>query len=143
MDLAVLRTPQNFLAPVSPQDVASRAGLAVRAAGVDASGGPGAGQRLELAGAVVVAQADLDAYGPGLVVRMPGVRAGFSGGPVLDAHGRLLGMIAGIRSSASANAAAPASSYAPLRARPADEAYVLRAADIRREAARLVAAAGG
>jgi CBS domain-containing protein len=109
---------------------------------VDASGGPGTGGRLELGGAVVAPRAEIAAYGPGLVVRMPGVRPGFSGGPVLDAEGRLVGMIAAIRASPAAGAARP-SGFAPIRARPADEAYVLRAADIRREARRLVPAAGG
>lgn len=140
MDLAVLRAPAGLAPPVGPADAEGRRGLAVRAAGVDASGGPRAGARLELGGAVTDPREDLGAYGPGLVVHMPGVRPGFSGGPVLDEAGRLVGMIAAIR-PAGGGAADQASGYAPRRARPADEAFVLRAAEIRREAARLIAAA--
>ncbi len=144
MDLALLRTPAGFLPAVSTEDASGRAGLAVRGAGVDASGGPGSGDRLELAGAVTEPRTDLTAYGPGLVVRMPGVRPGFSGGPVFDAEGRLVGMIAAIRSSdAHRGRARAASGYAPLRQRPADEAFVLRASELRREARRLLAAVGG
>lgn len=142
MDLAVLRTPAGLLPPVGPADAEGRRGMAVRAAGVDASGGPRSGARLELDGAVTEPRQDLTAYGPGLVVHMPGVRPGFSGGPVLDAAGRLVGMVAAIRPSPD-RAIAAASGYAPRRFRAADEAYVLRAADIRREAARLLGAAAG
>jgi S1-C subfamily serine protease len=142
MDLALLRTPPGFLPAVPRDDAPGRAGLRVRGAGVDASGGPGAGTRLELAGAVTDPRSELAAYGPGLVVRMPGVRPGFSGGPVLDAEGRLVGMITAIRAGDAARGARAASGYAPLRRRPADEAFVLRAAEIRAEARRLLAAAG-
>ncbi|MBP7243191.1 serine protease [Amaricoccus sp.] len=140
MDLAVLRVPAGFVAPVPATDADERRGLAVRAAGVDASGGPQAGARMELAGAVIGPRQRLGAYGPGMIVRMPGVRPGFSGGPVFDAGGRLVGMIAAIRSS-PATLAAAASGLAPAGARYADEAFVLGAGDIRREAARLLAAA--
>jgi S1-C subfamily serine protease len=143
MDLAVLRLPPDALPSVAAEDAPGRAGLAVRGAGVDASGGPGAGERLELAGSVTRPRADLAAYGPGLVVLMPGVRPGFSGGPVLDADGRLVGMIAAIRAGGAPGAGAGVSGFAPLRRRPADEAFVLRAGEIRREARRLLAAAGG
>lgn len=140
MDLAVLRVPVDLAPPVPEADADGRGGLAVRAAGVDASGGPQAGVRLELAGVVTRPREDLRAWGPGLVVRMPGVRPGFSGGPVLDARGRLVGMIAAIRTSPAG--LADASAYAPARVVYADEAFVLRAGAIRREAARLLAAAG-
>ncbi len=138
MDLAILRTPSGFLPVVSGRDAPRVAGLAVLGAGVDASGSRGTGPRMELPGSVVDPQTDLGAFGPGLVVRMPGVRPGFSGGPVLDAEGHLVGMITAIRSSAGA-APAPAGG---AHQRPADEAFVLRAAEIRREAERLLRRAG-
>lgn len=138
MDLALLRMPTDFALAVPARDATARRGLAVRSAGVDATGGPGLGPLMELTGAVVVDHSDLGAYGPGLVVRMPGVRFGFSGGPVLDAEGRLVGMITAIRSSAGP---VPASGQGRAAAGAPDEAFVLRAAEIRAEAARLLRAA--
>ncbi len=139
MDLALLSAPEGFATPVATSDAPARPGLAVRGAGIDASGGRGLGPIMELHGAVIAPRLDLGAYGPGLVVRMPGVRPGFSGGPVLDAQGRLVGMIAAIRSSGAATAAA--GSFAPARAPAPDEAFVLVAAEIRAEARRLLATA--
>jgi len=140
MDLAVLRTPRGFSTVVSAVDAPPVVGLAVRGAGIDASGGRGVGPRMELAGVVVQPRVELGAYGPGLVVRMLGVRPGFSGGPVLDAEGRLVGMITAIRSSGATLAARGAAGVA--RQRQADEAFVLRASEIRRETARLLKLAG-
>lgn len=143
MDLALLRVPAGFLPVVSAEDAPRRAGLVVQGAGVDASAGPGLGPRLELGGTVIAPETDLGAYGPGLVVAMSGVRPGFSGGPVLDGEGRLVGMITAIRASAAPRAGAlRASSRAPAGRRAPDEAFVLRAAEIRREASRLLRAAG-
>lgn len=141
MDLAILRAPSGFLPVVSPRNAPSRPGLAVQGAGVDASGGRGMGPRMELAGEVVHPDVDLGAYGPGMVIAMPGVRPGFSGGPVLDGEGRLVGMITAIRASGAAGAAR-ASGGGPARRRPPDEAFVLRAGEIRSEALRLLRAAG-
>ncbi len=135
MDLALLDAPEGLLPAVSAEDAPAAAGLRVRGAGVDAAQGPRAS--LELGGDVVTPRVELRAYGPGLVVRMPGVRPGFSGGPVLDGAGRLVGMIAAIRSSDGRPTVALGG-----RAVIADEAYVLRAAEIRAEARRLIRAAG-
>ncbi len=142
MDLAVLRTPTGFAPAVAAANAEPRAGLAVRGAGVDAGDGRGIGPRLELDGAVIAPRADLGAYGPGLVISMPGVRPGFSGGPVLDDAGRLVGMITAIRPSPGPARAASGSSFAPTRARQPDEAFVLRAEAIRAEAERLLQLAG-
>jgi S1-C subfamily serine protease len=139
MDLALLRPPAGFLPAVSVENAPRRAGLSVLGAGVDASGRPGLGPRLELGGMVIAPETDLGAYGPGLVVAMPGVKPGFSGGPVLDAEGRLVGMITAIRASAAPQSASSrAPTRAPERTRAPDEAFVLRAAEIRREAVRLL-----
>lgn len=140
MDLALLEAPSGFAPVVSGRNAPRRAGLAVQGAGIDASSGRGVGPHMELTGAVIHPETDLGAYGPGLVVSMPGVRPGFSGGPVLDAEGRLVGMITAIRSS-EARAAAPAASAASAQQRLPDEAFVLRADEIRREAHRLLRAA--
>lgn len=138
MDLALLRMPIDFARVVPARDAPARAGLSVRGAGVDATGGPGLGPLMELSGNVIVDRADLGAYGPGMVVRMPGVRPGFSGGPVLDHDGRLVGMITAIRSSAGHS---PASGQGRSGTGRPDEAFVLRAAEIRAEAERLLIAA--
>jgi S1-C subfamily serine protease len=138
MDLALLRPPTGFTAVVSRADAPRRVGLRVQGAGVDASDGKGLGPRLELDGAVIAPQTDLGAYGPGLVVSMPGVKPGFSGGPVLDETGRLVGMITAIRASAAQGTARGASGGRAAREGDPDEAFVLRAAEIRREARRLL-----
>lgn len=141
MDLALLRAPTGFAPPVPAADAPARAGASVRGAGIDASGGRDLGPRMELAGSIVAPEAYLGAFGPGLVISMPGVLPGFSGGPVLDGDGRLVGMITAIRASGAA-AGAAASGFAPVRARAPDEAFVLRAEAIRAEADRLLRLAG-
>lgn len=145
MDLAVLRLPRGFLPAVPGQDAPRRAGLKVRAGGVDASAG--LGPRMELSGTILAPHADLPAFGPGLVARVPGVRPGFSGGPLIDGEGRLVGMITAIRPrhAAMRDGATPASGFAPRAARrpvQAEEAFVLRADAIRAEASRLLARSG-
>lgn len=144
MDLALLEVPKGFL-PVVPGRERQREGEAVVAAGVDASGQARGLPRLEIAGHIIRDDLRLPGFGAGMVARVPGVRPGFSGGPLLDARGRLLGMIAAIRPgpAASAPPATAASGFAPVRGRPrpAEEAFVLGAAEIRAETARLLASA--
>jgi len=147
MDLAVLRLPRGFLPVVSGQNAPQSAGLRVRAAGVDASGGAGLGPRMELGGVVLAPRADVPAFGPGLIARLPGVRPGFSGGPLIDGAGRLVGMLTAIRPArlAQVGRVAAASGFAPraaaARSERAEEAFVLRAVEIRAEAGRLLATA--
>jgi S1-C subfamily serine protease len=136
MDLAVLAIPQGFLPPIEA-DRAGGAGLPVIAAGVDGSGGPNAGARLEVAGYVLDARRHIAAFGPGLVARLPGVRLGFSGGPLLDGDGRLVGMVTAIRPGAP-QAAAASSSRRSHGDAMASEAYVLRAGAVREEVQRLL-----
>jgi len=137
MDLALLAVPEGFLPVVSGTDAPVRSGLPVIAAGIDASGTPGLPRR-ELAGRVIDPHSEVTAFGPGLVALLPGVRPGFSGGPMLDAEGRLVGMIAAIRPARAAPSAA--SGFAPVhRGRAvAEEALVLRAPEVRAEARRLL-----
>ena len=134
MDLAVLRVPPGFLAPVPPGDAPARAGLAVSAAGIDAAAGLGA--RREVRGAVLAPRAELAAFGPGLIARLPGARPGFSGGPLLDDRGRLVGMVTAIRPGGGRAVAAAAA--AEGGGGPATEAFALRAAVIRAEVRRLM-----
>lgn len=141
MDLAVLRLPAGFLPWIEPARQAPRPGQRVVAAGVDA-GDRGARPGFERAGSILIARADLAAFGPGLVARLPGVRPGFSGGPLLDASGRLVGMVTAIRPGSGQPRLAPASSFPPGRARQAEEAFVLRAPEILAETQRLLRGAG-
>jgi S1-C subfamily serine protease len=133
MDLAILRIPSGALPPVAGKDAPEADGLAVVAAGVDATGYEPAPWH-QLAGRVTVASATLPAFGPGLIAWLPGVKPGFSGGPMLDAEGRLVGMVTAIRPSPGR-----ASAAAGRGARAADEAFVLRARAVRAEVRRLLA----
>ncbi len=138
MDLALIRITEGFL-PVAPaQRGHPQVGQTLRAAGVVAE--PGLpNDRMELEGRVIAAGVHLAPFGPGFVAALPGVRRGFSGGPVLDAQGHLVGMIAALRPGAR-NEAVAASGFAPQRQRLAGgtEAFILGAAEIRSEVRRLL-----
>lgn len=146
MDLAVLSVPNGFLSVVRAGGASGASGTPVIAAGVDASGGAVGLPRMELTGHILKPRINVAQFGPGLVARLPGVRPGFSGGPLLDSRGRLVGMIAAIRPGHTRvrSVSVAASGFAPSRSRPraADEAYVLRAAEIRAEVRRLLAGGG-
>jgi S1-C subfamily serine protease len=120
IDLALLAVPPGLLAPTDDAP-ASAAGAAVSAAGIEAA----TGERRVEPGVLVLPRLDLPAFGPGLVARIPGARPGFSGGPLFDGEGRLLGMVTALR---------------PARGAPV-EAFALGAAAVRAEAARLLAGA--
>lgn len=139
MDVAVLELSADVVAPVSGRNAAHRAGLAVRAAGLDAGSPRGSG--LQLQGSILQTGVRLLAHGSGTILRLPGVRPGFSGGPVLDAQGHLVGMVTSIR-HASGDRQVPLqrAAFAPVRSAEADEAFVLHAAGVRDEVARLTAA---
>jgi S1-C subfamily serine protease len=146
MDLAVLAVPAGFAPHVAATDAPRIAGLAVIAAGIDAGGSQRGLPRFEVSGRVLNPRNDSTGFGPGLVARLPGVRPGFSGGPVFDRAGRLVGMIAAIRPARAAAASLPmaASGFAPTqrRAPAAEEALVLRASEMRAEVQRLLRTAG-
>lgn len=135
MDLAVLRVAGGVLPVVGAARMsASLPGEPVVAAGVDASGGPG-GPRYEAVGSVVSPRMDIAAFGPGLVARLPGGRPGFSGGPLLDRAGRLVGMVTALRTGPGD--AMPANGSARLGSAHV-EAFALRASEVRSEVERLL-----
>jgi S1-C subfamily serine protease len=144
MDLALLAVPPGFLPSVAAENAPVAAGLPVIAAGTDATTLSRPGPRLELEGRVLAPHVDLPSFGPGLVARMPGVRPGFSGGPLLDRDGALVGMVTAIRPGPSPVAPVRVSGFSPARplARMADEAFVLRAEEIRAEVQQLLASTG-
>jgi S1-C subfamily serine protease len=140
MDLAVLGVTSGFL-PVVPEAVAPVVrGGAVVAAGVDASAGPG-GPRYAAPGEIIDVAAEIAAFGPGFVVRLPLGRPGFSGGPLFDDAGRLIGVVTALRSSGGA--VAPAAASGRTAAGAETEAYALRAGAVRAEVARLLGASRG
>ena len=137
MDLALIAVPAGFVPPVAPGEVVLSAGLAVTAAGIDAGEG-GAGERMALPGMVLDPSEEIAAFGPGLVVWLPGARPGFSGGPLLDADGRLAGVVTALRPVEGATPLAGAGGVGA--GRPAVEAFALRAGEVRAEVRRLLAA---
>jgi S1-C subfamily serine protease len=135
MDLALLRVPEGFL-PQIAEDAAPAAGLRVAAAGIDGGGGPREGALLELPGQVIDPAETIPAFGPGLVVWLPGARPGISGGPLLDGRGRLVGMVTAIRPGPAG--AVPVSGFRPASPGSAIEAFVLRGPELRAEVRRLL-----
>lgn len=130
MDLALLDVPADLMPAVIPAPGDAAAGQQAVAAGVDAGGPAWPGPLSEAAGEVTDPAIDLAAFGSGLILRMPRARPGFSGGPLFDAQGRLLGMVSAIRTGTAAGG---------FGGRDETEAFALGAQAIRAEAARLLA----
>jgi S1-C subfamily serine protease len=135
MDLAVVAVAPGLMPVVSSLDAPLEPGRTIRAAGIVAQP-RGGGPRLELEGRIASGPMSLPPFGPGRIALMPGIRRGFSGGPVLDADGRLVGMVAALRAGPDDIRRAGGD---PLEGR---EAYVLDAAAVRAEVARLLAGRG-
>lgn len=85
MDLAVLRVPAGFLQAPPRATCAPKAGEAVWAAGAPGFGSPVA------QGVVEAPDAEMPGFGRGFTARMPALM-GYSGGPVVDASGMLMGL---------------------------------------------------
>lgn len=99
MDLAVLRVPVGFLAaPPSAE------GPPQRGEEVWAAGAPGIGHAVAQ-GRVEAPDAEMPGFGRGFTARMP-VLMGYSGGPVVDREGRLMGLTAALPEPGAAGALA-------------------------------------
>lgn len=99
MDLALLRVPAGFLAaPVSAETPPQR-GEPVWAAGA-----PGIGHAVAQ-GHVEAPDAEMPGFGRGFTARMPALM-GYSGGPVVDREGRLMGLTAALPEPGAAGALA-------------------------------------
>lgn len=139
LDLALLRPPAGLSLPVPAVDATVAPFLPLAAAGSVPVRDPAVqALRRRADGTTTGDTLRIPGLGPGLVVRLAGVAPGFSGGPVLDDRGRLVGMIVAIR-----NRPASGSAFAPRR--PAvvasvEETFVLSAPELRAEARRLLAA---
>lgn len=86
LDLAVLAVPAGHFAAVTPAPTPPRIGQPVWAVG-----SPRAGPAV-VAGRVEQPLLDLPPHGPGFTARMPALM-GYSGGPVVDAQGRVHGLV--------------------------------------------------
>ncbi len=85
MDLAVLRMPPGFLEPPPRATDLPRSGEPVWAAGA-----PGLGHTVAQ-GVVEAPDAEMPGFGRGFTARMPALM-GYSGGPVVDSRGTLMGL---------------------------------------------------
>ncbi|MFB9970803.1 serine protease [Pseudoroseomonas cervicalis] len=100
MDLAVLRAPEGFLDPARP----ALARLPQAGEAVWAAGAPGLGAAIA-SGHVEAPDAEMPGFGRGFTARMPALM-GYSGGPVVDGQGSLLGLTAALPAPGAAGALA-------------------------------------
>jgi S1-C subfamily serine protease len=134
MDLAVLVAPRGFLQPAERISAGMREGLPVWAAGSSAAGPVSANGWLSRLGM------HLPAFGPGMVARMDAAQ-GFSGGPVLDAEGRVIGITTALRDAGRAGPAGLPEGARTEAHRPRREVFMLAIGAVEAEARSLIAAA--
>ncbi|WP_160939093.1 S1 family peptidase [Teichococcus coralli] len=99
MDLAVLQVRPGFLTPAARAEDPPQRGELVWAAGAPSIGSPIA------QGHVEAPDAEMPGFGRGFTARMP-VLMGYSGGPVVDEGGQLLGLTAALPQPGAAGALA-------------------------------------
>jgi hypothetical protein len=130
MDRAVLEVPAVF-APARPAPERPRAGAPIWAAGAPAAG------PAVVAGQVLLPAATLPGHGPGFTARL-GALLGYSGGPALDAEGRLLGLVTAVPQPGAAPLLAALSGVdLDGLARGGREVFLLGIAEALAEAARI------
>ncbi len=150
MDLAVLELAEGFLRPVGCDHEAAvderpalrrtilAAGDRLAASGSMPLGGAGIALPRRVDGLATGRSIDVPGLGPGFVAALPGTVPGFSGGPVVDERGRLVGMIIAIRRLPAAGR----SDGAGHRVALSDEVYILSASALLAEAQRMVQRSG-
>jgi hypothetical protein len=82
----------------------------------------------------------LPAFGPGMVARMDAAQ-GFSGGPVIDAEGRVVGITAALRDAGRAGPAGLPEGARAEAHRPRREVFLLAIGAVETEARALIGAA--
>lgn len=128
MDLAVLVAPRGFLRPAERISAGVSEGMPVWAAGSSTAGPVSADGWISRMGL------NVPAFGPGMVARMDAA-LGFSGGPVLDASGRVIGITTALRDAGPAGL--PEGVPAEAR-RLRREVFLLGIAAVEAEAERLI-----
>lgn len=123
MDLAVLSIASGALPVVPGAHASQRRGVTVYAVGV-AANSQNPRQKYVVAGTVLSDRKAIAPFGWGVIATMPHIKRGFSGGPVFDEDGALVGMVAALRMASTSGA-------------QGREAFILSARDIRAEVRRL------
>jgi S1-C subfamily serine protease len=133
MDLAVLAVPPGLVTPVPPAPAPPHPGQPLWAVGAPAAGPAVA------TGQVAIPAASLAGHGPGFTARL-GALMGYSGGPAVDAEGRLLGLVTALPQPGAAPLLAALSGLdldGLVRGRAGREVFLLSATAAMAEAAQL------
>lgn len=126
IDVAFLAAPSDLL-PVVPDGAArSNVGGQIRGVGIRAVPTPRQGAIEPLDGMLLVSGVEHPAFGPGMIGSLPDATLGYSGGPVFDDQGLLVGMIAAVRPD-------PAGALIDGRT---DQVFIIEAGAIRAESLR-------
>ena len=134
MDLALLAVPPGLFAPVPLAAAPPEAGQRLWAVGAPAAG-PALAE-----GAVLRPTTWLPGHGPGFTARLPAL-LGYSGGPAVDAQGRLVGLVTAVPQPGAAPLLAALSGVdldGLARGAAGREVFLLGAAEAMAEARRLL-----
>lgn len=123
MDLAILSVASGALPVVPHRPFAQKKGASVYAVGV-AANSQNPRQKYVIAGKVLSGRQAIAPFGWGVIATMPHIKRGFSGGPVFNEDGTLVGMVAALRTASASGT-------------HGREAFILSVEDIRAEVRRL------
>lgn len=133
MDLAILAIPEGAMQPVPVSGAPLRAGDRLWAVGAPSAGAAVA------EGRVIRPAAALPGHGPGFTARLAAL-LGYSGGPALDEHGRLVGLVTALPQPGAAPLLAALSGMdldGMARGREGREVFLLSIAEALAEAERI------